>query len=325
MKKHQEEIRNKLINSKLITREQGNQIDAYKKLSIFSLHNELRTLLYLSVSLFTAGIGIIIYQNIDSIGHIALLLALFIIICVCFFMSFQKAPHFQKTETFFSNSLFDYLIVLAYILTCTFIGYLQFQYSIFGNQFGLATLIPTLIGLGCAYYFDNKSILTIAITGLAAFIGITVKPQMLLQWDTFNLNTLGYPSILLGAVLVLWSIYCDTIDLKKHFKLIFTTYALHIISLACICNLLSYTNRVPFAIFLLLSTYYFIKTSIKIKAISIYIFTILYGYIGLNIILFMLLERLDFSNLFELFIFLLPIYFILSIIGFIKSIKKFKQ
>lgn len=325
MKNYKEKIRKQLLESDFITKEQVSQLETYKKLNIFSLHNELRMLLYLSITLFTAGIGVLIYQNIDSIGHISLLVLLFLIICISFYFSFKNAPQFNKEITFFNNSIFDYLVLLAYILTCTFVGYLQFQYVIFGNHYGLATLFPTIIGLACAYYFDNKSVLTIAITGLAAFIGITVKPQMLLHWDSFSLSTLGFPSILLGAVLVLWTIYCDTIGLKKHFKLIFITYALHIVSLACIFNLISYSYRIVFSIFLLFSTYYFIKTSIKIKAISIYIFSILYGYIGLNIMLFMLLEKTNFSNLFELFIFLLPIYFILSIIGFIKAIKKFKQ
>lgn len=321
----QEEAAKKLAEKGAITKQQLKQVEAYRKLNIFSLHNELRALLYLSVTLFTGGIGILIYQNIDSSGHIVLLLILLVIIITCFYFCLKKAPQFQKTETAFSNSLFDYLVLLATILTCTFIGYLQFQYEVFGTQYALVTLIPAIICLGCAYYFDNKSVLTIGITGLAAFIGITAKPQMLLQWETFSVNTLGYTAVLFGFGLVVWTIYSDKIDLKKHFKLVFTTYSLHIISIACLSNSFDYYWFI-FSLLLGASTFYFIRTSIKIQSISIYIFTILYGYFGFNFVLFNLIDKIDlFGKLFELFIILIPIYFILSIVGFIKLIKNFNK
>jgi hypothetical protein len=81
------------------------------------------------------------------------------------------------------------------LLTCIFIGYLQFQYTTFGTHYGLATLIPTVIGLFCAYYFDNKSILSIAITGLAAYIGLSVSPQSLINNDFHETATLSYSAI----------------------------------------------------------------------------------------------------------------------------------
>jgi Predicted membrane protein (DUF2157) len=217
MTEFQEKATQTLFEKELISEEEFIQIKTYRKLGIFSLHNELRGLLYLSVTLFTSGIGILIYQNIDTIGHQVLLGLLFLTIVVCYYFCFKNAPKFEKLQTEFKNSMYDYLLLLATILTCTFNGYLQFKYQTFGNQYGLATLIPTIISFACAYYFDNKSILSIAITGLAAYIGLTVNPQALLENETFNTNSLGFSAILLGVALVVWSIFCEKIDLKKHF------------------------------------------------------------------------------------------------------------
>jgi hypothetical protein len=72
-----------------------------------------------------------------------------------------------------------------------FVGYLQFQYAVFGTQYGL-TIFPTAIAFFCAYYFDNKSVLSIATTGLAAYIGLSVSPQTLLHNDFYENNTLSY-------------------------------------------------------------------------------------------------------------------------------------
>ena len=55
-----------LLDKNLITENQYQEINAYRNLNIFSLNAELKLFLYLSVLLFTSGIGILIYNNIDK-------------------------------------------------------------------------------------------------------------------------------------------------------------------------------------------------------------------------------------------------------------------
>ena len=45
-----------------------------QKQDLFSVHWEVKTLLYLGVLLLTSGLGLLIYKNIDTIGHQAVLL-----------------------------------------------------------------------------------------------------------------------------------------------------------------------------------------------------------------------------------------------------------
>ncbi|WP_426485572.1 DUF2157 domain-containing protein [Flavobacterium sp. 2] len=329
MNKFDDKFTESLRDKNLITENQHTEITAYRNLGIFSLNAELKLFLYLSVLLFTSGIGILIYENIDTIGHIAILSILLIVIVVCFYYCFKNAKGFQKSETGFEHPVLEYLVLAANILTCIFIGYLQFQYKPFGEHYGLATLIPTIVSFFCAYYFDNKSVLTIAITGLAAYIGLSVTPQDIFN-DSNNLyasQNLSYSAVMLGVLLILWTIYSRRISLKTHFSLIFLTFALHIISIASISNLTSYDtlNWMLFAIVLVSSTFYFYKASYENKAMSLYVFMIVYGYIGGNIILFRIFENVDFSDIWELFVFLLPAYFICSIVLFIKLIKKFNK
>jgi hypothetical protein len=324
MGKFEENATNRLFEKNLINKEQMDQIAAYRHLNIFSLHGELKLLLYLSVLLFTSGIGILIYENIDSIGHIAILTLLLVVTVICFYFSFKKASRFQKQQTSFENPLFDYLILAAVLLSCIFIGYLQFQYTAFGTHFGLATLIPTAIGFFCAYYFDNKSILSIAITGLAAYIGLSVSPQALLNNDFYQTESLSYSAIGLGLLLVVLSIYSAKIDLKKHFNLVFLTFALHLISISLINNLFEPYWGI-FITLLAASSYYFYKTSYHTTSVSLFVFTVLYASFGLNFLLFKIIELLDISDLMVPFFFLVPFYFIGSIILFIRLIKKFNK
>lgn len=317
-----------LLEKNLITENQYQEITSYRNLNIFSLNAELKLFLYLSVLLFTSGIGILIYNNIDSIGHIAILSLLLIVIGVCFYFCFKNARGFQKSETTFEHPVLEYLVLAANILTCIFIGYLQFQYKPFGSHYGLATLIPTIVSFFCAYYFDNKSVLTIAITGLAAYVGLSVTPQDLLNNISFYADTsLSYSAVMLGFLLILWTIYSSRIQLKTHFNIIYLTFALHIISIASISNLVKdyYVTWIVFAFVLAGSSFYFYKISHKLKAISLYVFMIIYAYVGFNIFLARVCDFINFSDIWVLLIMILPLYFIGSIILFIKLIKTFNK
>lgn len=329
MNKFDDQATKALLERNLITGNQYEEITSYRNLNIFSLNAELKLFLYLSVLLFTSGIGILIYNNIDSIGHIAILSLLLIVIVVCFYFCFKKSKGFQKQETSFEHPVLEYLVLAANILTCIFIGYLQFQYEAFGTHYGLATLIPTIVSFFCAYYFDNKSVLTIAITGLAAYVGLSVTPQDLLNNSRFYSDqSLSYSAVMLGGLLILWTIYSSRIQLKTHFKIIYLTFALHIISIASISNLADYYSDSIWWIFAFIlagSSYYFYKVSHDLKAISLYVFMIVYAYIGFNIFLFRIFEHADFSDIWELLILVLPVYFIGSIVLFIKLIKTFNK
>ena len=328
MNKFDDQATKSLLDKNLITENQFQEIVQYRSLNIFSLNVELKLLLSIAVLMFTSGIGILIYDNIDSIGHIALLSILFAITCGCFYYCFKNSKGFQRTETTFESPFLEYLVLIANILTCIFIGYLQFQYEAFGTHYGLATLVPTIVSFFCAYYFDNKSVLTIAVTGLAAYIGLSVTPQ-----DIFNDSnhfyanqSLSYSAIGLGVLLIAWTIYSFKISLKTHFALVYLTFALHIISVTSISNMVGDEMIwFLFASILAGSSVYFYKISHQLKAISLYVFMIIYAYIGINIFIFRIFEKIDFSDIWMLFIILLPAYFIVSIVMFIKLIKNFNK
>ena len=323
MEQDKEDIARELFEKKVISGEQFADVKAYRSLGIFSLHNELQFLLYASVLLFTSGAGILIYQNIDTIGHTIILAILLALSAVCFYFSFKKTKGFRKEEADFENPLYNYLVLLATILSCTFIGYFQYQYEPFGSYYEVATAVAALVALASAYYFDNRSALSIGITGLAATIGITVTPKALLGNDFFDNAMLFYYGIALALALILWTEYSEKTNLKKHFNLFFITFALHLTGICCITGMIN-DYWFIYSIFLLGLGIYFYRKSYALSSVSVFVFVLLYGFIGLNIVLFRLLEFVQLQN-WEIFTFLLPLYFIGSIVLFITAIKKFNK
>lgn len=314
----------KLLDRGLLNKEQESKIRDYFSLDFFSLRNELLFLMYLSVLLFTSGVGILIYKNIDTIGHSIILLLMLALTVVCYVFSFKNSKGFSKHDIDFENPIYNYLVLLAVILSCSFMGYLQFQYQIFGTYFEISIFISAFIALASAYYFNNKSALSIGITALAMSLGISLSPRNLINNEIYWNERLSYYGLLLGVILVLWSIYSKKIDLKKHFDLVLMTFALHLISICCISGLI-HDFWILFVFFLAGSSYYFYNKSFELQAISVYIFTLLYGYIGLNIIIGRLLDYGNFEDFWELLIIILPVYFITSIVLFVKAIRNFNK
>jgi hypothetical protein len=324
MANFEEQATQTLFDKNHITEEQFEAIREYRSLNLFSVHNELKFLLYLSILMFTSGIGILIYQNIDTIGHTAILGLLLLVTLTCFYFCFKNHEGFKKEEAPFPNPLYDYLVLTVVILSCTFVGYLQFQYQTFGTHYGLATLVPTIISLFCAYYFDNKSVLSIGITGMAAYLGLSVDPKHVFENEMIDNTTLSYIGLAFGLSLLLWVLYATKINLKRHFNLVYLTFSLHLVSIACIVNLFE-DYWLAFGLVLGIAAYYFYTLSFQIRSISLFIFTVLYGYIGINILLVKIFISIHLEDIFSVFIFTTPFYLIASIIGFVKLIKHFNK
>jgi len=322
MEKPKEAVAEALLKENLIAEKDFVDIKAYYSLRIFSLHNELLSLLYLSILLFTTGAGILIYQNIDTIGHTVIMALLLAATGICFYFSFKNAKGFTKHETDFDHPVMNYMVLAAVLLSGIFIGYFEFQYAILGTA--MAALLTSMVGFGCAYYFDNRSALSIGITGLTAAIGITATPQALMEHDFYENPSLFYYGIALSILLVLWMEYAEKNDLKKHFSLIFVTFALHLSGVCCITGMFG-DFWLVYAIFLAAACFYFYRKSHQLHSAATFVFVLLYGYFGFNILIGRLFSYIELSDLFEFLLVLSPLYFIGSIFLFIRSIKQFNR
>jgi hypothetical protein len=63
----------KLQTNGFISEESLVKLKAHENSKLFSLHWELKTILYLGILLLSGGLGILVYKNIDTIGHTAIL------------------------------------------------------------------------------------------------------------------------------------------------------------------------------------------------------------------------------------------------------------
>ncbi|UOK43099.1 MULTISPECIES: DUF2157 domain-containing protein [Flavobacterium] len=324
MDKQEEVIVEKLAEKDFISEAQHREVKEYNDLGIFSLNTELLFLMYLSVLLFTGGVGTLVYKNIDSIGHITILAVNFSLMLVCFYFSFKRAKGFSKEGVLFDNPIYDYVVLTGSILGCIFIGYLQYQFAVFGNDFGLVSLMSAAFCFAFAYYFDSRMVLSMGITALTAFVGITLTPKTVFENEIYSNPTLSYYGVALGVLIILWTIYSLRSNLKKHFHFVYYTFAQHLIGLSSIAGLLE-TYWVAFIPVMAGGVYYFYRIGHQLKAVSFFVFSLVYGYIGLNILLYKFIEYVDSADLYQFAMMLSPVYVVGSILLFIKLVRNFNK
>lgn len=271
------------------------KVEAKQANRLFSVHWELKTLLYLGVILLTTGLGIIIYQNIDTIGHQAILGFIALLCAASFFycVRIKKPFSIQKVEA--PNPFFDYVLLLGCLSFITFIGYLQFQYDVFGNRFGLASFIPMLVLFFCAYYFDHLGILSLAITNLATWLGISVTPTRILRENDFNSESIIYTGLFLGVLLIVAAMASQKTKIKQHFEFTYSNFGTHILFISCLAAMFSF-DRLYFLWFLLLMgicVFYYRKAILEKSFYYLLLLTV-YGYIGLS---YVVIRLLFYSNL----------------------------
>lgn len=313
----------RLVERHLINEDQFSKIQIYRERRIFSLRSELLFLMYGGVLAFTTGAGMVIYNNIDAIGHIALLAILLCLIIGCYFLAFRKAKGFSKTESEFDNPVYDYLVLAGSLLTVVFFSYLQTRFNALGDGYNGAALASAIVAFGAAYYFDNRSSYAIGITSLAAFVGITATPEAVVRNEMYTHPAQTYAGLGLAIALAFWYEYCRKTRFKVHFNSVSVHFALHLTGIVCLKGL--FEDLWPaFACILAAATYYFYLKSYETGSTTLFVFVMLYAYFGLNIFGGRFWELLDFPLL-EFLAFVSPLYILASIYFFIKLTRNFNH
>lgn len=266
----------------LLSEKSINKVRAYQVKAILSLFWELRTLLYLGIVMLSTGLGILVYKNIDTIGHQVILLFIAAITTGCFYWCNKNKLPFSMGKVDAPDAFFDYFVLLGSLSFLTFTGYLQYQYEVFGSRYGLATFIPMLVLFFIAYYFDHRGILSLAIANLAVWMGVTVTPKELIASADFDDLTFIYTYLSLGCILLLAAYLTVEANFKKHFFFSYHHYGIHVTFIALLCGYFyfEYAFSLAWLIVLLVLALFVYKQSFRNKSFYFLMVAVLYAYIA---------------------------------------------
>jgi hypothetical protein len=158
-----------------ISAEQYAHLAALSRREPFSIFLELNVLLYAGVVAFVAGLGWTVSTWSQQLGDIVVLTVLSSILAACSWYCFSRAPAWSTAETPAPSPIFDYVLYLGSLVWCVELAYLENRFHVLSGQWDLYLLVSAGLFFFLAYRFDNRFVLSLALSSLAGWFGLTIS------------------------------------------------------------------------------------------------------------------------------------------------------
>ena len=161
---------------------------ARERREVFSLYPELRIGGWLGATLLASAAGVVLKNNLDRIGPLALAIGMAIAAAACYsFVAWRRDR---------ASMLDDYVLLLGALLVSGNIAFIESQWHLFDRDWRHHLLILAFIHGAGAYSYRSRVLLSLSITALASWIG--AHPWMQSSRDY------AAPAFACAALLLIW-------------------------------------------------------------------------------------------------------------------------
>ena len=274
-----QEALNDLEGAEILNGAQASLLRQVYSRELFSVHWELRLLLYAGILLLTTGLGLLIAKHFASIGHLALLAAIALGCAGCFAYCFRRGGGFSAERLPTPNAGYDYVLFLGCLLLGTLQGYLEIHYQLLARHWSWWLLVSGLCYLLCAHYFDNRLVLTLALSTLGAWLGVQTSLLGGALWDVI----LRGNGLIFGALVVAAGVAQHRLGWKRHFLPVHLHLGVNLLLAALLAGVDSRPQGLYSLAGLLLVGGGSALYAQQSRSFAFLLYTVLYGYLGLAI------------------------------------------
>jgi hypothetical protein len=140
-----------------------------------SLFLELNVLLYAGVLAFVGGLGWTVSTWSQQLGDVLVLTVLSTILATCFWYCFSRGPAWSPAETPAPSPIFDYVLYLGSLIWSLELAYVENRFHVLSGQLDLYLLASAGLFFFLAYRFDNRLVLSLGLSSLAGWFGLTIS------------------------------------------------------------------------------------------------------------------------------------------------------
>jgi len=140
-----------------------------------TLFLELNVLLYAGVLAFAGGLGWTVSTWSQQLGDVLVLTVLSTILATSFWYCFSRAPAWSPAETPPPSPIFDYVLYLGSLIWSSELAYLENRFHVLSGKLDLYLLATAVLFFFLAYRFDNRLVLSLALSSLAGWFGLTIS------------------------------------------------------------------------------------------------------------------------------------------------------
>ena len=246
----------------------------------FSVFFELNILLYAGVLAFVAGLGWTISIWSKQLGDVVVLVLLSAILAACSWYCFSRASAWSPMETPSPTPIFDYVLYLGSLTWSLELAYLENRFHVLSGQWDLYLLATAGLFFFLAYRFDNRFVLSLALSSLAGWFGLTISYLPSHQDATYRQYALLYCLVIgVGGVLL------QRRGLKPHFLGTYLNIVANVLFLALLSGVFEREGYGLWFLALLIACGVSLAWGLRRRQFSFVAYAAVYGYIGVSSVL----------------------------------------
>jgi hypothetical protein len=207
----------RLVESGVLPPEKAPLLLRSARRQLVSVHGELRLLLYVGVLLLTGGVGVLVKENLDRIGPVAIAMGIGLAAAAALFWVARVSPPFSWKEVPSPNLSFEYILLLGVLLAAADLAYIEVQFTPLGLNWSWHLLIVALLTGLAAFRFDSRVVFSLALSTFAAWRGVSVSG---VGRGVFNgsEDAVRWNAIACGVLFVGIGLALKRTDRKAHFE-----------------------------------------------------------------------------------------------------------
>lgn len=238
----------------------------------FTVYLELSAMLYLGVLFFVGGIGWTFREYVTSLGDGAIIAALTAMVAAAFYYCFTRGEPYDSDEVESPSLAFDYVLYLGCLLLSAEVTYLQYRFEIFRSWHHHLLPGAAVFGL-LAYRFDNRFVLSMALSTLAAWLGLRIDGVTGQSSNALRITALLYGAFIAGIGTLLYRE-----DIKAHFYEVYLHLAALVILTAAASGLGESSLGLAYLAALMALSAAAIVLGVRFRSFAFVAYGILFGY-----------------------------------------------
>src|SRR5260221_468367 len=246
----------------------------------FSLFLELNILLYAGILAFVAGLGWTVSTWSQQLGDLLVVTALSAMLVACFWYCFSRAPAWSFSEVPSPSLVFDYVLYLGSLVWSVELGYLENRFHLLSEQWDLYLLASAGLFFFLAYRFDNRFVLSLALSSLAGWFGLTVSHWPSHQDEAYRQYAILY-SLIVGAA----GAILQRRGVKPHFLGTYLNIAANVLFWALLSGVFNRQGYGGWFLALLVACGASLAWGLTRRQFSFVAYAAVYGYVGISSIL----------------------------------------
>ncbi|HXI29062.1 MAG TPA: DUF2157 domain-containing protein [Vicinamibacterales bacterium] len=261
--------------AEIITAEQHALLLALVRRQRFSIFLELNALLYLGVVAIAGGIAWTVEEHVASIGDPAIIVSLTIVFAGCLWYCFSRAAPYSHERVAAPTFSFDYVLYLGCLVFAAEVAFLEYRFRLLGDAWDNYLLASAALYFALAYRFDNRFVLSLALSTLGAWFGVR------LSTSAFFAGSMREIAIVYGALVAAAGVAAHRQRIKPHFL---ETY-LHVAANAILFGLASAVvdrGNTLWLAALLAACGAAIASGIRFRRFAFVVYGVVYAYAGIS-------------------------------------------